>query len=198
MLNNAVCFTLDWDRGGALFLPTFHLVSSTIRLNGGISAGSLGRSLLNISANSVQRVRNRDSRSSSPERCIRKRMTVSEYDVDHGLKVSVLSWSILSLSALESCSDSRTTDASVRDIWVTVGSFNGDVKGWPFGVLLEGSKSSLGWQPQPLYGSEVLSSVISTALMSSNWLGIWRTSPYFLIVERPMIRSKGEESKMIA
>ena len=49
---------LDWDRGGALFLPTFHLVSSTIKLNGGISAGSIGSSLLKISANSVQRVRN--------------------------------------------------------------------------------------------------------------------------------------------
>ena len=56
MLNSAVCFTLDWNRGGALFLPTFHLVSPTINLNGGISAGFLGRSLLNISENSVQRV----------------------------------------------------------------------------------------------------------------------------------------------
>ena len=36
-------------------MPTFHLVSSTISLNGGISAGSFGSSLLNISANSVQR-----------------------------------------------------------------------------------------------------------------------------------------------
>ena len=56
MLNNAVCVTLDRDRGGALFLPTFHLVSSTINLNGDILAGSLGRSLLKISENSVQRV----------------------------------------------------------------------------------------------------------------------------------------------
>ena len=63
-------------------MPTFHLVSSTIRLNGGISAGSLGRSLLNISANSVQSVRNRDCRSSSPERCMRERMSVSESGVD--------------------------------------------------------------------------------------------------------------------
>ena len=84
MLNNAVCFTLDWDRGGALFLPTFHLVSSTIKLNGGISAGSLGRSLLNISANSAQRVRNRDCRSSSPKKCMRERMSVSENVVDRG------------------------------------------------------------------------------------------------------------------
>ena len=30
-------------------MPTFHLRLSTIRLNGGILAGSLGRSLLNIS-----------------------------------------------------------------------------------------------------------------------------------------------------
>ena len=52
----AVCSTLDWNRGGALFLPTFHLVSSTINLNGDVLAGSFGRSLLNISANSVQRV----------------------------------------------------------------------------------------------------------------------------------------------
>ena len=87
----------------------------------------------------------------------------------------------------------------MRDVWVTVGSFNGDVKDWPFGMLLEGSKSSLGWQPQRLFTcSEVLPSLISTLLMSSNGLGIWRTRPYFLIVERPMIRSKGEESKMIA
>ena len=72
-------------------MPTFHLVSSTIRLNGGISVGSLGKSLLNISANSVQSVRNRDCRSSSPERCVRERMSVSEDVVDHGLKVSALS-----------------------------------------------------------------------------------------------------------
>ena len=63
-------------------MPTFHLVSSTIRLNGDISAGSLGRSLLNISANSVQSVRNRDCRSSSPERCMRERISVSESDVE--------------------------------------------------------------------------------------------------------------------
>ena len=91
MLNNAVCFTLDWDRGGALFLPTFHLVSSTIRMNGGTSAGFLGSSLLSISANSVQRVRNLDYRSSSPERCMRDRISVSKDGVDHGLNVSVLS-----------------------------------------------------------------------------------------------------------
>ena len=72
-------------------MPNFHLVSSTIRLNGDISAESLGRSLLNISANSVQRVRNRDYRSSSPERCMRERMSVSEDGVDHGLEVSVIS-----------------------------------------------------------------------------------------------------------
>ena len=72
-------------------MPTFHLVSSTIRLNGGISAGSLESSSLNISANAVQRVRNRDCRSSSPERCMSERMSVSEYVVDHGSKVSVLS-----------------------------------------------------------------------------------------------------------
>ena len=35
-------------------MPTFHLRLSTIRLNGEILAGSLGRSLLNISENSVQ------------------------------------------------------------------------------------------------------------------------------------------------
>ena len=40
-------------------MPAFHLRLSTIRLNGGILAGSLGRSLLKISANSVQSVRNR-------------------------------------------------------------------------------------------------------------------------------------------
>ena len=56
VLNNAVCFTLDWNRGGALFLPTFHLVSSTINLNGDILAESFGRSLLKIFENSVQRV----------------------------------------------------------------------------------------------------------------------------------------------
>ena len=39
----------------------------------------------------------------------------------------------------------------MRDVWVTVGSFKGDVKGWPFGMLLEGSKSSLGRQPQGLF-----------------------------------------------
>ena len=121
MSDSAVCFTLHWDRGGALFLPTFHLVSSTIKLNGGIPAGSYGRSLLNVSANSVQRVRNRDCRSSSPERCTRAIMSVSEDVVDHGLKVSVLSWSISSSSlrgALESCSNSRTNDASMRDVSV--------------------------------------------------------------------------------
>ena len=72
-------------------MPTYHLVSSTVKLNGGILAGPLGRSLLNISENSVQIVRNRDYRSSSPERCMRERMSVSESGVDHGLQVSVLS-----------------------------------------------------------------------------------------------------------
>ena len=140
MLNNAVCFTLDWDRGGALF--TFHLVSLTIRVNGGVSAASLGRSLLNISANSVQRVRNRDCRSSSPERCMRERMSVSEYDVDHGLKVSVLSWSMLSSSARGtpwSFLGSRTNDASMRNVWAIVGFSKWETRGGPFGMLPEGS-----------------------------------------------------------
>ena len=72
-------------------MPTFHLVSLTIRLNGGISAGSLGRSLLKISENSLQSVRNRDCRSSSPEKCMRDRISVLEDGADHGLNVSVLS-----------------------------------------------------------------------------------------------------------
>ena len=63
-------------------MPTFHLVSSTIRLNGGILAGSLGRY-------SVQSVRNRDCRSSSPEKCMRDRISVLEDGEDHGLNVSV-------------------------------------------------------------------------------------------------------------
>ena len=103
----------NWDRGGAPFLPTFYLLSSTIKLNGIISAGSLGRSLLNISANSVQRVRNRDCRSSSPERSLRERMSVSDNVVDH--------------------------DASMRNVWATVGSPNWETRGGPFGMLLEGS-----------------------------------------------------------
>ena len=70
---------------------TLHLRLSTIRLNGGILAGSLRSSLLNMSENSVERVRNLDYRSSSPEKCMRDRMSVSEDGVDYGLNVSVLS-----------------------------------------------------------------------------------------------------------
>ena len=68
---------------------TFHLRLSTIRLNGGILAGSLGRLLLKISANTVQRVRNRDCGSSSPEKCMRDRISVLEGGVDDALNVSV-------------------------------------------------------------------------------------------------------------
>ena len=50
-------------------------------MNGGILAGSLGRSLLKISKNSVQRVRNRDRRSSSPEKCMRGRISVFYHDL---------------------------------------------------------------------------------------------------------------------
>ena len=39
----------------------------------------------------LQRVRNRDCKSSSPERYMRDRMSVSEDVVEHGLKVSILS-----------------------------------------------------------------------------------------------------------
>ena len=72
-------------------MPTFHLRLSTIRLNGGILAGSLGRSLLKVSENSVQSVRNRDCRSSSLEKCMRDLISVLEDGADHGLNVSVLS-----------------------------------------------------------------------------------------------------------
>ena len=72
-------------------MPTFHLKLSTIRLNGGILAGSLGRSLLKISENSVQSVRKRDCRFSSPEKCMRDRISLLEGREDHGLNVSVLS-----------------------------------------------------------------------------------------------------------
>ena len=72
-------------------MPTFHLRLSTIRLNGGILVGSLGRSLLKISENSVQSVRNRDCRSSLPEKCMRYRISVLEDGEDHGLNVSLLS-----------------------------------------------------------------------------------------------------------
>ena len=71
-------------------MPTFHLRLSTIRLNGGILADSLGRSLLKISGNSVQSVRKRDCRSSSREKCMRDRISLLEDGEDHGLNVSVL------------------------------------------------------------------------------------------------------------
>ena len=67
-------------------------------MNGGILAGSLRSSLLKISENSVQSVRNRDFRSSSPEKWMSYWISVSEDGVDHGLNVSVLSWSISSSS----------------------------------------------------------------------------------------------------
>ena len=56
--------------------------------------------------------------------------------------VSVLLWLMLSSSArgaLESCLDSRTNDASMRNVWATVGFSNWETRGGPFGMLPEGS-----------------------------------------------------------
>ena len=90
--------------------------------------------------------------------------------------VSVLLWFVLSSSARGtpwSFLNSRTNDASMRNVWATVGFSNWETRGGPFGTLLEGSKSSFGWQPQRLFTcSKILLSVISTLLMLSHWLGV--------------------------
>ena len=88
---------------------------------------------------------------------------------------------------------------NVRDAWVTVGSFNWDTRGGPFGTLPEGSKSSFGWQPlHSVTCSEVLPPVKSTIPILWNWLGTSSTRLSFFIVARPIIKSTGEESKIIA
>ena len=68
---------------------------------------------------------------------MRERMSVSKNVVDHGLRFSfimiyvvLLSWSFL---------DSRTNDASMRNVWATVGFSNWETRGGPFGMLPEGS-----------------------------------------------------------
>ena len=103
-------------------------------------------------------------------------MSVSENVVDHGLNVSVLLWFMLSSSARGTpwnFLDSRTNDASMRNVWATVGFSNWETRGGPFGMLPEGSQSSFGWQPQRLFTcSKILLSVISTLLMLSHWLGV--------------------------
>ena len=42
---------------------------------------------------------------------------------------------VIERGALESCSDSRTNDASMRNVWVTVRFSNWDTRGGPFGTL---------------------------------------------------------------
>ena len=90
--------------------------------------------------------------------------------------VSIWLWFTLSSSARgtpRSCLDSRTNDASMHNVWATVGFSNWETRGGPFGMLPEVCKSSFGWQPQRLFTcSKILLFVISTLLMLSRWLGV--------------------------
>ena len=81
-------------RGGALFRATLHSRSFTVSWNSGILAGAAGNSLLKISLNSLHNVRNRCRRSLSPDIWISDKTSVVDGDGNHGLNVSVLSWSI--------------------------------------------------------------------------------------------------------
>ena len=85
----------------ALFRATFHSSSFTVKWNSGILAGAAGNSLLKISFNSLHNVRNRCCRSLSPDIWISDKTSVVDGEGNHGLNLSVLSWSISSSSGAE-------------------------------------------------------------------------------------------------